>query len=156
MKNNNLLFLINQSFKIYTGIDLPTPVEKEKSLAWLDKEATYSLLAHNTDVDPTFIYANHKALDTFGYNQKEILQLKSKFSASEIDREERLLLLQTVHKNGIAMNYTGPRITKDGRSFYIYHGIVWNVQNEENLNIAQAALFWLDTSVPQWFNIRKK
>lgn len=156
MKNYDLLNHINNSFKKHTGCYLPTPTPQANRLEWLDQSAPYSLLAHNTDQDPKFIYANSNALDSFGYSYNEIMNLHSKFSASEIDRPQRLILLESVKKNGIAMNYTGPRVKKDGRFFTIYNGIVWVVEDDLGSEIAQAALFWRDSAVPDWFNIAVK
>lgn len=156
MKNNDILNCINNSFKQHTGCYLPAPTEQSNPLQWLDQHAPYSLLAHNTEADPKFIYANSQALDSFGYSYDEMLNLNSKFSASEVDRAERLLLLKSVQENGIAMNYTGPRVKKDGRFFTIYNGMVWVVKDEWDHEIAQAALFWREDTVPDWFNIRLK
>lgn len=156
MKNYDLLNFINNSFKEHTGCYLPTPTQQANRLEWLDQSAPYSLLAHNTDSDPKFVYANSQALDSFGYSYEEILNLNSKYSASEIDRPQRLLLLESVKENGIAMNYTGPRVKKDGSFFTIYNGIVWVVKDELQNEIAQAALFWKDSAIPDWFDIEAK
>lgn len=153
MKNDELLKYIDHSFRQYTGQSLPTADDQIDRLTWIHENSSYSLLAHNTDSDPKFIYANSKALDAFGYSFNEITQLQSKFSASEIDRQERALLLQSVKDHGIAMNYSGPRVKKDGSSFNIHHGIVWVVKDDHDNEIAQAALFWLEKTVPEWFNI---
>lgn len=155
MKNHFLLECINNSFKVHTGQNLPTPNQSDL-LTWIDQKAPYSLLAHNTDPDPTFIYANASALESFGYTSDEILNMKSKFSASEIDRAERQILLKLVNKNGIANNYTGPRVKKDGSFFTIHQGIVWVVKDSSDQKIAQAALFWRDSALPDWFNVELK
>lgn len=156
MKNYHLLNCINNSFKEHTGCYLPTPTQQVNDLEWLDQSAPYSLLAHNTDSDPKFVYANSQALDSFGYSYEEILNLNSKYSASEIDRPQRLLLLESVKENGIAMNYTGPRVRKDGSFFTIYNGIVWVVKDDLDNEIAQAALFWRNNAVPDWFEVEAK
>lgn len=156
MNNYELLRYIDQSFKKYTGQHLPTPDTQQDHLTWIHEKSSYSLLAHNTEIDPKFIYANLTALESFGYSFDEITQLHSRFSASEIDRKERAWLLDVVKKNGIAMNYTGPRVKKDGSFFNIHHGIVWTVTDEKNHEIAQAALFWREQSLPQWFNVSLK
>lgn len=156
MKNYDLLNCINNSFKEHTGCYLPAPTQQANHLDWLDQSAPYSLLAHNTDSDPKFVYANSQALDSFGYSYEEIINLNSKYSASEIDRPQRLLLLESVKENGIAMNYTGPRVRKDGSFFTIYNGIVWVVKDDLDNEIAQAALFWRNNAVPEWFEVEAK
>lgn len=153
MKGIKLLKQINDSFKQHTGQYIPCPKLQSSTLDWIDQEAPFSLLAHNASSEPNFIYANNKALNVFGYSSEEMLQLQSKFSASEVDREERARLLQIVKEKGFAKNYQGPRVKKNGESFNIYQGMVWVVYDEKKQEIAQAALFWLDEHRPEWFNI---
>ncbi|OTG91515.1 MEKHLA domain-containing protein [Acinetobacter sp. ANC 3813] len=142
---------ILRSFYQHTGQNLPIAEHLSNPLEWLHEFAPYSLLAHNTDADPHFIYANKQALKSFEYTEDEMLKLLSKYSASEIDRQARAELLNQVKKNGIAFNYTGPRVKKNGQVFTIYNGMVWNIYDECGKELGQAALFWLDNSTPDWF-----
>ncbi|OTG92866.1 MEKHLA domain-containing protein [Acinetobacter sp. ANC 3832] len=153
MKVETLLMYINQSFLKYMGRNLPSPDLTSDFFEWIDQFAPYHLLAHKHDVEPTFIYANQQAIKTFGYTLDEFLNLKSKLSASEIDRAERSRLLNIVQENGIAMNYKGPRVKKNGDLFMIQNGIVWKIFDDQNQEIGHAALFWLEEKLPEWAGI---
>ncbi len=56
---------------------------------WLHEKAPFAVLAHNTDEDPRFIYANKTAQQCFEYSWDEFVQLRSRFSAEQPDRAER-------------------------------------------------------------------
>jgi hypothetical protein len=85
------------------------------------------VLAHNTDPDPRFIYANKAAQACFEYDWDEITSLPSRLSAEPVDREERQKLLDDVARQGFATGYSGLRIAKSGRGFRIEDGVVWQL-----------------------------
>jgi hypothetical protein len=62
--------------------------------------ASHCVLAHNTDPDPRFIYANKAAQSAFEYDWVEITSLPSRLSAEPIDRDERQKLLDAVRSGG--------------------------------------------------------
>jgi PAS domain S-box-containing protein len=113
---------------------------------WLYEEAPFSLLAHNTDPDPRFVYANRAAQQCFEYGWEEITSLRSRFSAEEPNREERSRLMQMVRTQGFINGYRGIRIAKSGRRFWIENGTVWNLVDREGKFHGQAATFsdWKD------------
>jgi PAS domain-containing protein len=85
------------------------------------------VLAHNTDPDPRFIYANKAAQACFEYGWDEIVSLPSRLSAEPVDREDRQKLLDEVARHGFATGYSGLRIAKSGRRFFIEDGVVWQL-----------------------------
>ncbi len=101
------------------------------SASWLYNEASYCVLAHNTDADPRFIYAtgrhlcDRSAQRCFEYSWDEFVGLPSRPSAEAPDRDERQRLLDTVGRHGFTTGYTGLRVGKSGRRFRIEGGIVW-------------------------------
>jgi PAS domain-containing protein len=113
---------------------------------WLYEHATHCVLAHNTDPDPRFIYANKAAQACFEYELEEITKLPSRLSAEPSDREERRRLLEAVARDGYAANYRGLRIAKSGRRFFIEDGVVWQLIDEGGVVRGQAASFgrWRD------------
>lgn len=150
-KKRNLIATINESFHKLNGNPLPHPPEIHDIYEWFDKEAPYSILAHNTDTDPHFIYANQFALYCFKYTETEMLALPSRLSAGEQSRTERQRLLDEVSKNGIAYNYSGPRVDKYGKTFNIYDGIVWQLNTGDHI-MGQGALFWdHEGQKPEWY-----
>jgi hypothetical protein len=113
---------------------------------WLYEDAPYCVLAHNTDVDPRFIYANRAVQACFEYNWDEITALPSRLSAEAPNREERQRLLDTVTRQGFATGYRGLRIAKSGRRFWIVDGVVWQLIDADGVAHGQAATFsrWYD------------
>jgi hypothetical protein len=116
------------------------------SAAWLYERASHPVLAHNTDPDPRFIYANKAAQTAFEYDWDEITSLPSRLSAEPVDREERQRLLDAVARHGFATGYSGVRIAKSGRRFLIEEGIVWQLIDRDGAVRGQAATFthWRD------------
>ena len=109
--------------------------------AWLYHEAPFAVVAHNTDPDPRFIYANKTAQACFEYPWHEFIQLRSRFSAEEPNRFERQRLLESVSQKGFVTGYSGLRIASSGRRFWIEGGVVWQLMNEIGISFGQAAVF---------------
>jgi len=116
------------------------------SAKWLYEQATHCVLAHNTDPDPHFIYANKAAQARFEYDFDEITRLPSRLSAEPVDRTERQKLLDAVARRGFATGYSGLRIAKSGRRFFIEDGVVWQLIDVDGAVRGQAATFahWRD------------
>ncbi|WP_054633651.1 MEKHLA domain-containing protein [Pantoea stewartii] len=136
-----LLKRIDDRYRMLTGNGLYCPEHIADRYRWLHEDAPYSILAHNREADPVFVYANRCALDCFHYSLAEMLQLPSRLSAGPADRAERQRLLDSVRRNGIATDYSGPRVNKQGETFTIYEGEVWQSEEHE-ADWGQAALFW--------------
>ena len=150
-QKDTLIRQISDSFHWLSGWPLFAPPGAD-FYKWLHEEAPYGILAHNTDADPHFIYANDHAVASFKYTADEILAVPSRLSASEQDRPERQRMLEIVLRDGIVYNYSGPRVDKYGHSFMIYDGIVWQLRNPDGRIWGQAALFWTDeVKRPEWF-----
>jgi PAS domain-containing protein len=116
------------------------------SAEWLYAQGSHCVLAHNTDPDPHFIYANRAAQTAFEYDWDEITSLASRLSAEPVDREERQRLLDNVARHGFAEGYSGIRIAKSGRRFLIEEGVVWQLIDRDGAVRGQAATFahWRD------------
>ena len=108
---------------------------------WLYAEAPFVILAHNTEPDPIFIYANGAAQACFGYSWEEFMSLPSRLSAEPADRATRQALLDAVAKNGFMTGYSGVRVAKSGACFRIEHGVVWELLDLEGVRRGQAAKF---------------
>jgi hypothetical protein len=109
--------------------------------AWLYRAAPFVVLAHSTDDDPKFIYANQAAQACFEYDWEEFMSLPSRLSAEAPDRAARRVLLDEVARNGFIENYRGVRVAKSGRHFAIEDGIVWELLDEGGMRHGQAATF---------------
>jgi PAS domain-containing protein len=113
---------------------------------WLYRDAPFVVLAHNTDTDPRFVYANRAAQACFEYSWDEFVALPSRLSAEAPDRAERQRLLDAVARDGFVADYAGIRVAKSGRRFRIENGVVWQLIDEAGALHGQAATFsvWRD------------
>ena len=121
---------------------LRTPLVPEGADArWLYREAPFVVLAHGTDTDPNFIYANKAAQACFEYSWEEFLALPSRLSAEPADRKKRQALLEEVARNGFFAGYSGVRLAKSGRRFLIENGVIWELIGQDGVRHGQAATF---------------
>jgi hypothetical protein len=109
--------------------------------AWLYRDAPFVVLAHSTEDDPKFIYANQAAQFRFEYTWDEFMSLPSRLSAEAPDRAGRQALLDEVSRNGFMTDYRGVRVAKSGRRFIIEDGVVWELIDREGARHGQAATF---------------
>ena len=103
--------------------------------------APFALVSHSTEDNPVFNYANRVALALFEMTWQEFIQLPSKLSAEQPNREERTRLLASVDAKGYIENYSGIRVSKTGRRFMINQAVVWNLYDDHDQYYGQAALF---------------
>ena len=109
--------------------------------AWLYEDAPFAVLAHETDADPRFIYANRTAQRCFEYSWDELISMPSRLSAEAPNRAERQKLLDAVSRDGYVTGYRGVRIAKSGRRFWIEDGVVWQLIDAAGVYRGQAAMF---------------
>ena len=91
--------------------------------------------------DHLFNYANRTALTLFEYHWAELIGQPSSTSAEPVHRDERRRLLDEVSRHGFIENYSGIRISKNGRRFRINHATVFNLLDPDGQYIGQAATF---------------
>jgi len=91
--------------------------------------------------DHAFNYANQTALELFEYSWDELMGKPSSASAEPVHREERRKLLDEVGKHGFIENYSGIRISKNGRRFRIKNATVFNLSDDAGHYVGQAATF---------------
>ncbi|WP_244490426.1 MEKHLA domain-containing protein [Rhizobium sp. Root708] len=135
--------LLTESYQRLVGKPLVDPA---LGPTWLYRSARFIVVAHNTDPDPRFVYANQSAQDLFGYGWEEFTSLPSRLSAEAPDREERQRLLDAVGTNGFIENYRGLRVRKSGARFWMEDGLVWQLMDADGKHRGQAATFsrWTD------------
>ena len=135
--------LLTDSYARLVGAPLVPP---GKDADWLYRDAPFVVVAHGTDQDPKFIYANQAAQTCFEYSWQEFMTLPSRLSAEASDRAERQTLLDEVTRNGFLSGYRGLRVAKSGRRFIIEDGVVWELIDRAGLRHGQAATFlsWRD------------
>lgn len=100
-----------------------------------------AVLAHDTQTDPIFRYANLSALALFEYTWEELMELPSRLSAEQEAQSKRDQTMRTVLRDGYISNYNGVRITKSGRRFVIENATIWNLIEDNGSPAGQAATF---------------
>ncbi len=103
--------------------------------------APFVVLAHNTEVDPVLTYANQTAMQLFAMNWEQVVITPSRYTAETPERDHRQQLLETVNRQGFIENYSGVRVSRDGRRFRISDATVWNLTDKNGIYCGQAASF---------------
>jgi PAS domain S-box-containing protein len=146
---SNFITLLQESHLRLVGTSLiPNTENSSNSACWL-YEASFCVLAHNTEPDPCIIYVNKAAQRCFGYTWDEFTALRSRLTAEFPDREKRQQLLDLVNLKGFIKNYSGQRITKSGQRFWIENGTIWNLTDRNGILHGQAATFEKWGALPQ-------
>lgn len=133
-----------QSYKRLTGKDLVNPLSPPREQARQAFMAEFAIVSHGLEDSPVFWYANKAALEAFGYSWEEFIKLESKLSASEQNRQGRAAMLACVSTKGFINDYCGERVRKDGSTFEIEEGTVWNVVTDDGLPVGQAAAWGMN------------
>lgn len=132
------LTLIAASFARLTGRPLLEEAPASAETLWT---APFALLAHGTEPDPIFFYANRMALELFEFTAAQLLQTPSRLSAEPVERPERARLFERVNRRGFIDDYAGVRISATGRRFRIERATVWNLVDAAGDMHGQAAAF---------------
>jgi hypothetical protein len=133
------LQILASSFKRFTGRELAQAGEGGLAAAlW---SAPLAVVAHGTEADPVFFYANRTALDLFEMRITDFIRMPSRLSAEPLLREARARLMERVTSAGFIDDYEGVRISRTGRRFRIERAIVWNLVDGAGGLHGQAAAF---------------
>lgn len=133
--------IIARSLKHFTGRDLLPENFSPAELADKVFHAPFVLVAHGTEADPILNYGNAAALALWEMSWAELTHTPSRLTAEAPNREERARLLEMVKTQGFIDDYSGIRISKNGRRFKISRATVWNVLSENGQPCGQAAMF---------------
>jgi PAS domain-containing protein len=141
-KLDGRLRLIVASYQRLTGKVLlettPSNIDRLRLALW---NAPRAIVAHGTEDDPIFFYANRLALQLFEMSFDEFTHLPSRLSAEQLAQEARAKLLEKVTRQGYIEDYSGMRIAKSGKRFMITDATVWNLIDESGDHQGQAAVF---------------
>ncbi len=130
-----------RSLKHWTGRDLLPGITAPAELAEGLYHAPFVLVSHGTEADPVLNYGNAAALALWELSWTEFTRTPSRFTAEAPNREERARLLATVTAQGYIDDYSGVRISQNGRRFRIAQATVWNLLTREGNHCGQAAMF---------------
>ncbi len=129
---------IAASYRRLTGRDLVPPCSDVASALW---NVPAVVVAHGTEADPIFFYANRMALTLFEFPAAEFIQLPSRLSAKPLARDERAQMLARVSEHGFIDDYAGVRTARSGGGFRIERATVWNLFDPKGSAGGQAARF---------------
>jgi hypothetical protein len=104
-------------------------------------EAPFVVVSHGNEADPILDYGNAVALALWEMSWDELTRTPSRLTAEAPNREERARLLAQVTSRGYIDDYSGIRISRNGRRFRIDRATVWNVFDEAGVRCGQAATF---------------
>lgn len=131
--------LIYESYRLVTGKNLlPSPCTDIAAALWASPMV---ILAHGTEPDPIFFYANRAALTLFEIAAEDLIRMPSRLSAEPMERDERSLFLRAVAERNHISDYSGIRISRAGNRFRIAQATVWNLLDAGGTIHGQAACF---------------
>ncbi|MEY3353067.1 MAG: hypothetical protein RL533_1377, partial [Pseudomonadota bacterium] len=110
--------LILDSYQHFLGKSC-IELTSSKNAAQMLYEAPFAVVEHDTCADPIFTYANRMAQNAFEMTWAEITSIPSRQSAEPVLQDERQSLLQRVQQFGFIDDYSGIRISKGGKRFWI-------------------------------------
>ncbi len=129
------------SFRHWTGRDLLDRSGSIEEQAEALFTAPVVVVSHGTEADPILNYGNQAALDLWEMTWERLIGMPSRHTAEPVDRQERARMLRLVEQQGYYDRYRGVRISSTGRRFLVEGATVWNVIDEQNRRIGQAATF---------------
>ncbi|KEQ27439.1 MEKHLA domain-containing protein [Paenibacillus tyrfis] len=129
------------SYRRLTGNELLPGPESSGSLTERLFLSPIVVLSHGTEDDPVLNYGNQAALNLWEMDWETFTRTPSRYTAEEMERTQRVQLLKKVQEQGYADDYTGIRISRSGRRFYIKKATVWNITDEDGRYAGQAACF---------------
>jgi hypothetical protein len=140
---------LRTSFRALLGTDLTPPGPDAASEAMALYDAPFAVLSHGCEADPVLNFGNGVALELWERDFEAFTQIPSRLTAEPVLVEARAALLEIVARQGYIDNYSGVRISANGRRFKIARAIVWNVSDAEGRALGQAATFDAWTMLPQ-------
>jgi len=132
---------IARSLKHFTRRELLPGTHSAADLAEKVFHAPFVLVSHDTEADPVLNYGNATALALWEMSWEELTRTPSHKTAEAPNRQERSRLLAAVYNQGFIDDYSGIRISKNGRRFRIKQATVWNLVTPELRPCGQAAMF---------------
>lgn len=139
MQLNTFLECLVSSFEHWTKQALcpagKTPIQDE-----LD-QLPFVILSHGIEKDPILNYGNQTALNLWETDFASFTQMPSRLTAEPINQKSRAEFISKVTQNGYVDDYQGIRISCKGKRFFIEKATVWNVLDQQQNYIGQAATF---------------
>lgn len=113
------------------------PIDLARSLY----DAPQVIVAHGTQTDPIFWFANRTAQRLWEVDWPMFIRMPSRQSVEAGEHDDRERLLARAQADGYVDDYQGVRISASGRRFRIQNVVLWNLRNEQDQPAGQAATF---------------
>lgn len=129
-------------FRRWTGREILSdlahqPIDLARSLY----DAPQVIVAHGTQTDPIFWFANRTAQRLWEVDWPMFIRMPSRQSVEAGEHDDRERLLARAQADGYVDDYQGVRISASGRRFRIQNVVLWNLRNEQDQPAGQAATF---------------
>jgi hypothetical protein len=140
-------WLLN-SYCHWTQRQLIERINEPKIQAQTLFHAPFVVVSHGIEDDPILNYGNQMALDLWEMPWERLIRTPSRLTTETINREEREQMLEQARSQGYFDAYKGVRRSATGRRFLVENALIWNVMDQRQQRIGQAATFshwtWLD------------
>ena len=104
-------------------------------------EAPFVVVSGGAEGDQILNYGNAAALQLWEMDWDTLVRTPSRHTAEPMHRAERAAFLARVREHGFVDDYSGIRISKNGRRFRIQQATVWNLVDASGAFAGQAATF---------------
>ncbi len=103
------------------------------------------IASHGIETDPVLNYGNQSALKLWEMDWNQFTRTPSRLTAEPINREDREQMLHQAKMQGFIADYTGIRISSNGKRFRINQATIWNIHKPDGTPLGQGAAFsdWL-------------
>lgn len=129
-------------FRRWTGRELLADLAHHPiALARALYDAPQVIVAHGTQADPVFWFANRTAQRLWEVDWATFIRTPSRQSVEAGEHDDRERLLARAQAHGYVDDYQGVRISASGRRFRIQNVVLWNLRNEHDQPAGQAATF---------------
>ena len=103
--------------------------------------AAFVVVSGGAEEDQILNYGNAVALGLWEMDWDTLVHTPSRQTAEPVHRAERAAFLDRVRESGFVDDYSGIRISKNGRRFRIRRATVWNLDGADGRYAGQAATF---------------
>ena len=133
--------LVLDSYVHWTGVELLNRTGSRREQAQRLFSAPFVVASHGIEADPILNYGNAQALQLWEMDWQEFVTTPSRVTAEPVNQAERARMLQQAATQGLIRDYRGVRISRTGKRFLVEQATVWNVIDQYQNKVGQAATF---------------
>jgi hypothetical protein len=130
-----------RTYHRWTGRHLIEPCGDAHAETRMLFEAPFAVVSGGAEGDQILNYGNKTAMELWEMDWDTLTRTPSRLTAEPMHRDERAEFLRRVRERGFIDDYSGIRISSEGRRFRIAQATVWNVTDADGKYAGQAATF---------------